>query len=246
MTVSRPSTDASLADQKVASTGVAGKNASDGAYCQVVQRRISGFVSPWFARRMGPNAVTGLGLAVGLAASAAAVTGLFVVAAALIQLFGVLSCVDGEVARARGQTSPAGDFFDTMVDRIVEVLAIATIAAAAGLDGRPKALGAGMALTAAVLLLVVSTEKYRSAFGEGYPKRIWEPAFSWASAGSDGRLLILSCGLVAAAVTGSATALEVTLWSLAGFCGANLLWRAGILWRRLKRDHLPAEEEIEP
>ncbi len=38
----------------------------------------------------------------------------------MIQVFGVFSCVDGEIARLRNEVSQLGDFLDTMTDRVTE------------------------------------------------------------------------------------------------------------------------------
>ena len=44
-----------------------------------------------------------------------------------IQIFGIWSCVDGEIARLTKTTSRLGDFYDTMVDRIAEFLIVGTL-----------------------------------------------------------------------------------------------------------------------
>lgn len=214
-------------------TASAAKAAADGAFCQVVQRRVSGLASPWAARHLSPNGVTTVGLCVGSMASLAALLGLYAPAAALVQVFGVVSCMDGEVARIRRQVTATGDIFDTVVDRIVEVLVVTALAVNAYRQGQRTAFAAGMALLAAVLLLVVSAEKYRSSLGATYPKRLWEPAFSWISAGSDARLLVISCALLVAVFVAPGRTLVLAMWMLTGMCVLNLCWRTLVLIRRL-------------
>lgn len=222
------------------------KEAADGAYCQLVQRRLSSFLSSWLCRHLTPNSVTFLGLGVGAAAAAAALIDQFLPAAVLVQVFGVLSCADGEVARRREQVTQLGDFLDTVVDRIVEVLVIVALTFAAYRQQQgPGVLSAGLSLLATVLLLVVTTEKYRSAFHRSYPKRLWEPFFSWFSSGSDGRLLVLTLGMLATVITGSTESLLITLWALAAACATNLAWRTLVLARFIRSQGLPQREEAQ-
>lgn len=200
------------------------KAAVDGVYCQVVQRRLSGFVSPVLARRFGPNTVTTLDLLAGIAAAACILVGQLLAGGVLIQVFGVLSCSDGEVARIRDETSAIGDFYDTMTDRIVETALIIAVAVRLYSSVGTEALWAGLLTLAGALLLVVSSEKFHSAFGRRYPKKLWEKPFIWISAGSDARLLVLTIILVLWAAWSPAPALAV-LWVLAGAIGLNLLVR---------------------
>jgi phosphatidylglycerophosphate synthase len=213
-----------------------GKPESDGAFCLIVQRRISARLSRALAGHMPANAVTGLAATIGTAGAAAAAVGIPLVAAALVQLFGILSCVDGEVARLRRGESELGDLLDTVADRLVEVLVIAGITV--WLDRQPglgsEAGLAGLALMGSVLLLVVTSEKYRSSYGRGYPKHRHERAWSWVSAGSDARLLVLSIGLVAAAVRPDV--LLAVVAALAATTLANFVWRLTAIARTAPRE----------
>ena len=122
------------------------------------------------------------------------------------------SCVDGEIARIQGRSSRIGDFLDTLTDRVVELLLVGAIAFS--LRDRmedPAALTAGFALLGGVFLLTTSSEKFRSAWQMGYPKRRLEKLFSLFCAASDSRLLILSIGLVVSDLTGDGLFL---LWLL--------------------------------
>ncbi|WP_030437868.1 CDP-alcohol phosphatidyltransferase family protein [Actinoplanes subtropicus] len=202
-----------------------GKPATDGPYNHYLHRPVSARVSPLVAPRMSANAATGWGLLAGLAAAAAAAAGWPIVAAVVITAFSVLSCVDGEVARLRGQTSRLGDFLDTMVDRIVECAFVLALAVDLRRTYPHWGPAAGLVLLAAVLLLVVSSEKFRSAFGRGYPKRQADGLFCWLTSGSDARFTLLSLGLVIEGVTGRAVVLLAAVLVVAGVSVLNLLWR---------------------
>ncbi|WP_185832227.1 CDP-alcohol phosphatidyltransferase family protein [Streptomyces sp. WAC 04229] len=200
------------------------KAAVDGAYCHTVQRRLSGLLSPLLARRFGPNTVTTFDLLTGIAAAACILTGQLLAGALLVQVFGVLSCCDGEVARIRGKQSAIGDFYDTMTDRIVETLLIIAFAVRLSSSVGQEALRAGLLALAGALLLAVSSEKFHSAFGTRYPKKHAEKPFIWISAGSDARLLVLTIALVLWAGWGPEPALAV-LWAETAAIGLNLLVR---------------------
>src|SRR5437763_976907 len=85
-------------------------------------------VSPYLTRalvptRVSPNAVTGLMSVVGLGAAALISTdgvAAAVGAALLIQLQLLLDCTDGELARVRGQSSPAGVYLDRIGHYLTE------------------------------------------------------------------------------------------------------------------------------
>ena len=123
-------------------------------------------VSPYLTRallptRVSPNAVTGAMSVVGL--GAAALTSLTSVTAAigaalLIQLQLLLDCTDGELARVRGQSSPAGIY----LDRIGHYLTEAALPIGLGIraDGGWDSLGGWttLGLVLAVLVLLIKSE----------------------------------------------------------------------------------------
>ena len=168
------------------------KPGSDGPFCFFVQRRVSILFSRALARSMSANAATGLDLAMGLAAAGLFLTDHWLAAVAMIHAFGVFSCVDGEIARLRGEVSQLGDFLDTMTDRVTEAaLVLAITVSVDRLLGGPWVWPVGSALLCGAWLLTVSSEKFRSSYQRGYPKRRLEPLFAWLSAGSDVRRLLL-------------------------------------------------------
>ena len=208
------------------------KPESDSFYCYHIQRRISAWFSVRLAGRMGANAATGLDLVLGVAAATLVLLDHWLWGVVMIQLFGIFSCVDGEIARIQGRSSRIGDFLDTLTDRFVELLLVGAIAFS--LRDRvdsASALAAGFALLGGVFLLTTSSEKFRSAWQRGYPKRRLEKLFSLFCAGSDTRLLMLSIGLVVSDLTGEGSFLLWLLWALAAAACVNFLVRIGLVYR---------------
>jgi phosphatidylglycerophosphate synthase len=94
--------------------------------------------------RITPNQVTFLSLFTSLLSCATlllwrAQAGLFV-SAALLHLAFVLDCVDGQLARIKGQTSTVGAYLDFLVDEIKAVTLIAAVAGRLALWGTPALL----------------------------------------------------------------------------------------------------------
>jgi phosphatidylglycerophosphate synthase len=208
------------------------KPESDGAFCYHVQRRISVWLSVRLARHMGPNAATGLDLFFGVAAALLVVLDYWLWGVALIQLFGIFSCVDGEIARIQDRSSRIGDFLDTLTDRFTEMLLVGAIALSLRDRVDPvSALTAGFALLGGVFLLTNSSEKFRSAWQMGYPKRRLERLFGLFCAGSDGRLLMLSVGLLVSELTGNGRIMLWLLWALAAALYLNFVVRIGLIYR---------------
>ena len=208
------------------------KPESDGAFCYHIQRRISVWFSIRLARHIGPNVATALDLFFGVAAAALVLVGHWLWGVVLIQIFGIFSCVDGEIARIQGRSSKIGDFLDTLTDRITEALLIAAITISLCDRVDPvSALSAGLALLGAVFMLTTSSEKFRSAWQMGYPKRKFERLFSLFCAGSEGRLLMLSLGLVIGDLTGNGSIMLWLLWGLAVAVALNFLVRIGLVCR---------------
>ena len=213
------------------------KPESDGFYCYHIQRRISAWFSVRLAGRMGANAATGLDLILGVAAATLVLLDHWLWGVVMIQLFGIFSCVDGEIARIQGRSSRIGDFLDTLTDRVVELLLVGAIAFSLGLHewvDPASALAAGFALLGGVFMLTTSSEKFRSAWQMGYPKRRFEKLFGLFCAGSDSRLLMLSIGLVVSELTGDGSFLLWLLWALAAAAYVNFLVRIGLVYRHFR------------
>ena len=211
------------------------KPESDGFYCYHIQRRISAWFSVRLAGRMEANAATGLDLIFGVAAATLVLLDHWLWGVVMIQLFGIFSCVDGEIARIQGRSSRIGDFLDTLTDRVVELLLVGAIAFS--LRDRmedPAALTAGFALLGGVFMLTTSSEKFRSAWQMGYPKRRLEKLFGLFCAGSDTRLLMLSIGLVVSDLTEDGSFLLWLLWALAAAACVNFLVRIGLVYQHFR------------
>jgi phosphatidylglycerophosphate synthase len=144
-------------------------------------------VSPYLTRalvptRVSPNALTGLMSLVGLAA--AALTSLGGILAALgavllIQVQLLLDCSDGELARVRGQSSPAGVYLDRIGHYVTE--AALPIGLGIRADGGWHSLGGwttlGLVLSVMVLLIKSETVLVSVARAEsGRPKAEDAPA----------------------------------------------------------------------
>ncbi len=174
------------------------KSDSDGIYCYFVQRRVSCFFTRLSAKLgISPNLATGIDFLFGVAASICIYFEFLISAVILIQLFGIWSCVDGEIARLTGKTTKTGDFYDTMTDRATEFLVTGGLL----LLLQKYQTGAILYLSffgymGGIFLITASSEKYRSVWQKNDPKKQFEPFFSWLCAGSDNRLLYLSLGII--------------------------------------------------
>jgi phosphatidylglycerophosphate synthase len=216
------------------------KPESDSFYSYHIQRRISAWFSVRLAGRMGANAATGLDLIFGVAAAVLVLLDHWLWGVVMIQLFGIFSCVDGEIARIQGRSSRIGDFLDTLTDRVVELLLVGAIAFS--LRDRvdsASALAASFALLGGVFLLTTSSEKFRSAWQTGYPKRRLEKLFILFCAASDTRQLMLSIGLVVSDLTGDGLFLLWLLWALAAAAYVNFLVRIGLVYRHFRAGDPP-------
>lgn len=111
----------------------------DGYVDRLLYRRCSRPLTTLLARTpLGPNAVTLLGIAAGVAGGA--LVGMPGVAAlggaiALLVLSGVLDCCDGELARLRGGVSRLGHVLDVTGDTAVALALLAGLAVRVGRTG---------------------------------------------------------------------------------------------------------------
>ncbi len=211
------------------------KPESDGVYCYHIQRRISSFISSYcHARGMSPNTATLIDACFAVFAAMALYLQNFMLAVLFIQLFGIWSCVDGELARLSSKTSALGDFYDTMVDRASELIIVAAI-----LFCFDEILSAPMwqplifAYIGAIFLITNSSEKYRSTYHRNYPKRRIEPLLSWICAGSDIRLFHLSIAIVWFVATGNPTVLFWVIGIMTLALYINFIFR---LWKVFRLD----------
>ncbi|MCM2386779.1 CDP-alcohol phosphatidyltransferase family protein [Streptomyces albipurpureus] len=132
---------------------------------RLYMREISLHVDPYLVNtRITPNQLTHLMIVVGLLGGAAllipGLTGA-ILAVVLFQIYLLLDCVDGEVARWRGQTSVTGVY----LDRIGHYLCEAALLVGFGVrgadafgDGRPEWLWAFLGTIAALGAILIKAE----------------------------------------------------------------------------------------
>ena len=210
---------------------------SDGVYCYIVQRRISSWCSHRLAGYISPNTATGLDLLFGVMAAVLIFRDHWLMGALLIQLFGIFSCIDGEIARIQGSSSRIGDFLDTMTDRSTEFLLIgATVLSLSARMDSEGVFTAGFALLGGVFVLTTSSEKFRSSWCMDYPKRRLEKILCLFCAGSDSRLLMLSIGLIVSDLSGSGFSLLWIIWAMAAVTYINFLIRIGLIYAHFGAD----------
>jgi phosphatidylglycerophosphate synthase len=162
--VSARSSTPSIAELKAATqpASIFARNSGEHWAGRLYVRRLSPYVTrALLPTRVSPNAVTWGMLAVGLLAAAVLTLPGWVPALAavlLIQLQILLDCSDGELARWRGQFSPAGIYLDRIAHYVTETAL--PIALGIRADGGWDAIGAytTLGLVAAVLALMVRTE----------------------------------------------------------------------------------------
>ena len=151
-----------------------GKRASDGVYCYRFQRKISSYITIFCVRKgISANIATGIDMVLALLAAWSLSQGFYLSGVILIQLFGLWSCVDGEIARVTKSASQLGDFYDTMTDRAAEFVIFAGVLYSMPPDSVATSWGGiffyyiGM-----VFLITASSEKFRSVYHNlgGHPK----------------------------------------------------------------------------
>ena len=165
MSTSRPS----LAEVRaVTQAGVLERRSAEHWAGRLYMRGVSGHVTRWVVSsraldRVTPDQLTVLMIIVGLVAALLVALWpalwIAVVAALGIQLYLLLDCVDGEVARWRRTTSPRGVYLDRLGHHVVEGALVVALGfrAAGGLAERGLAPGASwwMVLGALAALLVI-------------------------------------------------------------------------------------------
>jgi len=206
------------------------KKASDGIYCYVVQRRVSLYISLFCVRKgITALAATGIDMLFAILAAWSLSQGHYVLGVILIQIFGLWSCVDGEIARLTKSPSKLGDFYDTMTDRSAEFLIFAGVFYSMPPSTINHSWGTlFFCYIGMVFLITTSSEKFRSVDHKNYPKSDHEGVFSWLCAGSDTRFLYLSVAILVYAFTGYAPVIEWLVMALSFLLGINFIFR---LWK---------------
>ncbi|MDP6606051.1 MAG: CDP-alcohol phosphatidyltransferase family protein [Dehalococcoidia bacterium] len=215
--------------------GPALTKSSDGPVSLLINRRISArFSGPMARAGFSPNAATAIALLIGVGACAAWAAQIWWAGGLLMQFSSVFSGVDGEIARRTGKASGYGDFFDTVVDRLVEYAGVAAIAYGLAQTDRwdEWAWPLGVFALGATFMLAASAEKYRSVMHENYPKRQFEPLFAYLVSGRDVRVFYLAVISVAATWN-----VDVMFWGVAvitALVHLNFVYRVMILRGRME------------
>jgi phosphatidylglycerophosphate synthase len=122
-----------------------------------------------------------------------------------------------------------GDFYDTMTDRLAEVLIFAGLLYSMSSDGISNPWGTlFFCYIGMVFLITASSEKFRSVYHKNYPKSERERLFSWLCAGSDTRFLYLSAAILAYTFTGNAVIIEWLLIAMSCLLAINFAFR---MWK---------------
>ena len=197
-------------------------------YCLVFQRRISLYITIFCVRRgINANAATAIDMLLAILSAWSLSQGQYLLGVILIQLFGLWSCVDGEIARITKKANQLGDFYDTMTDRSAEFLIFAGVFYS--MPAGPQSWGTVFfCYIGMVFLITASSEKYRSVYRQNYPKSENERLFSWLCAGSDTRFLYLSVAVLAYAMTGATFIIEWLVVGLSLLLGINFIFR---MWK---------------
>ncbi len=208
---------------------------SDGPVSLLINRRISALFSGPMARAgFSPNVATAIALLIGVAGCAAWAAQVWWAGGLLMQFSSVFSGVDGEIARRTGKASGYGDFFDTVVDRLVEYAGVVAIAYGLAQTDRwdEWAWPLGVFALGATFMLAAASEKYRSVMHENYPKRQFEPLFAYLVSGRDVRVFYLAVVSVAATWN-----VDVLFWGVVAITvlvHINFLYRVVILRSRME------------
>ncbi len=122
-------------------------------------------VTAWLIRiGVRPNSITTVGALVVIGSAVAFGLGSIRLGAGLLLLSGVLDTLDGDVARATGQTTRFGAFYDSTLDRVGDGATFIGIAAflLTGPEVRFRVLGAVICMVAVLASLLVSYARARA------------------------------------------------------------------------------------
>ncbi len=158
--------------------------------------------------RMGltPNALTVLGFGISALASIAAWRQAWVAAGLLVIFGGIFDLFDGALARATNRVSRLGAFLDSVFDRAGEAVLYLGIAAGFLIAGHERAVILAAAAMAASFMVSYTRAKSESL---GFT-----PGTGMANVGlapREVRLVILTVGMLIAAVAGAEPVLSITL-----------------------------------
>ena len=125
---------------------------SDGPVSRHLNRRVSSLVTTRLIAKtsLTPNQITVLIFLFSVTAFPAYLSGLYWLGALIAQLGSILDGCDGELARLKGMSTPQGAFYDSVLDRYVDVATIAALTARLAIDYPTLAMAAWSAGLAAI------------------------------------------------------------------------------------------------
>ncbi len=103
---------------------------TDGPIAKYINRKISTRITRLIIRKnlpLTPNQVSLISFAIGLAGAILYLASAPIAAGVAVQASSIIDGVDGELARARGQTSRTGGFLDAILDRLVDISVITAL-----------------------------------------------------------------------------------------------------------------------
>ncbi len=104
--------------------GVARGKRTDGPVSRYINRRISTRITNFILRHeipLTPNQVSIISFVIGILAALLYSQEHLIWGAVLLETSSIVDGVDGELARAKGMSSPRGGYLDTMLDRFVDI-----------------------------------------------------------------------------------------------------------------------------
>jgi CDP-diacylglycerol--glycerol-3-phosphate 3-phosphatidyltransferase len=165
-------------------------------------------VFPFVAKiRIGPDALTLLGVLGSFFAGAAFATGYIRTGGIVLVVAGFFDLIDGVVARSQGKSSSAGGFFDSTMDRLSDLLVFSGIAVGMARGGDVGGvLLVCWGLTAAVMTSYVRAraERHLARFDIGFMERAERVALIALAA----LVGVLRLGLWAVAIGATITAVQ--------------------------------------
>ncbi len=150
------------------------------SFCMLGQFRttlrpfFAALAQPFISARVDPTIITLLGIPFALAGAYAFATHQWGWALILLPLAGIWDAIDGTVARAQGKQSLWGNYFETMIDKLVEIILFIGLAFVAPIPAI-AALGFGLLSSYAkprVALVIITDNRDWPAIGEHADKMV--------------------------------------------------------------------------
>ncbi len=140
----------------------------DGFFSTFVLRKISRiFTSALVETKTKPNTVTAISILIGLLAAYIASTGRYFTSGVVLLFSLVLDCVDGEIARYKGEFSRLGAWLDALSDRIKEFAYIGALA---------YSVGENQTWWLATALVIIQTMRHLSDYNFVKLQKLYESA----------------------------------------------------------------------